>query len=102
MARQPQQPQKPRTVDPDNVPETLCNGSFYLTWQGDIGILTFSHPSPQVGPLFANGTITDEHIVRARIVMNSANIIALRDFLREKVKSSADSPSSGAGGETQH
>ena len=102
MARQPRQPQQPPAVDPNNVPETLCNGMFNLTWQRDLGILTFTHPRPQVGPLFANGTLTDEYIVRARIVMNSANITALRDFLSKKVKSSADGPSSGSGGETQH
>ena len=95
-------PQHPPAVDPDHVPETLCKGRFYLTWAGNLGTITFTHPRPKAGPLFGSDKIEDEHVVRARIVMPHDGFAALRDFLNEKIKSGDEVPASGAAGETRH
>ena len=96
-------PAKPQTVDPDNVPETFCNGGFYLTWSGSFGTLTFTHTRPKVGPLFGGGQVEDEQVVRARIILTAENMAALRDLLADKIKGGGDAPTAGAAGEsTKH
>lgn len=79
--------QQPPAVDSDNVPETLCCGAFNLSFlTGNLATLTFTHPRPKIGPLLATNEIQDELVVRARIVMNFDNLIALRNFLRDAIK----------------
>ena len=95
-------PQKLQTIDPDHVPETLCNGMFYLTWSGDLATLTFTHTRPKAAALFGSDNVEDEQIVRARIVMNSSGMGALRDLLTRSIKGSGESPTAGAAGETKH
>jgi hypothetical protein len=50
------QPQQPEVVDPDNVPETLCEGSFNISFTGPLAVITFTHLRPEAGPLFT-GTV---------------------------------------------
>jgi hypothetical protein len=97
-----QQQSQPPAVDPDNIPETLCNGRFYLTWQGNLGTLTFTQYRPKTSVLFESDRIDDESIVRARIVMTSTGMAALRDLLIANIKASGESPTAGAAGETKH
>jgi hypothetical protein len=62
------------TIDPDNVPETLCDGRFYLTWSGRLGTLTFSCVRPKADVLFDQGKV------------NNVGIVALRDMLTASIK----------------
>jgi hypothetical protein len=80
-------PQQPSAVDLDNIPETLCCGVFNLSFMaGNLATLTFTHPRPKIGPLIGSNQIQDELVVRARIVMNLDNLVALRNFLNEAIK----------------
>jgi hypothetical protein len=74
------------TIDPDNVPETLCDGRFYLTWSGRLGTLTFTCVRPKADVLFDQGKVNNVGIVRARIVMSIENLVALRDMLTASIK----------------
>jgi hypothetical protein len=89
-------------ADPDNVPETLCCGRFNLSFlAGSLATLTFTHPRPKAGPLFDSNEIHEESVVRARIVMHLDNLVALRNFLNEAIKSdpaSMTTPASGGSG----
>jgi len=89
-------------ADPDNVPETLCCGRFNLSFlAGSLATLTFTHPLPKAGPLFYSNEIHEESVVRARIVMHLDNLVALRNFLNEAIKSdpaSMTTPASGGSG----
>ena len=90
-------------ADPDNVPETLCCGRFNLSFlAGSLATLTFTHPRPKAGPLFDSNQIHEESVVRARIVMHLDNLVALRNFLNEAIKSDPagmTTPASGGSGE---
>ena len=55
----------PQVADPDSVPETLCDGPFYVHVQGDLATLTLTHARPQPNDLFGNA-INMEKVVRAR------------------------------------
>jgi len=89
-------------ADPDNVPETLCCGRFNLSFlAGSLATLTFTHPRPKAGSLFDSNEIHEESVVRARIVMHLDNLVALRNFLNEAIKSdpaSMTTPASGGSG----
>jgi hypothetical protein len=104
MADQPQQVPPPRVADPDNVPETLCDGQFNLTITGPLATITFTHVRPQADPLFA-GSLSPESIVRARIVTPIPNLIALRDLLNtmlQAVNTDTAAPAPATGGTTRH
>jgi hypothetical protein len=95
----------PTTVDPDNVPETLCDGQFNLSIAGQLATLTFNHWRPDATQLFRDGTIVPSAIVRARIVLTLSNLVALRDFLTANVntaENTAESPAPATGGATKH
>lgn len=97
-------PTQPPAVDPDHVPETLCCGMFNLSFlAGNLATLTFTHPRPQIGPLVASNHIQDELVVRARIVMNLDNLVALRNFLNEAIKDdpAAAMPTPATGGSSK-
>jgi len=79
-------PPIPPTIDPDNVPETLCDGPFYLTWSGRLGTLTFSCVRPKADVLFGQGKVNSTTIVRARVVMTVENLVALREALTASIK----------------
>lgn len=79
-------------VDPDNVPETLCIGKFNIAISAaGLATLTFTHVRPKVGPLLDGGTIDEESIVRARIVTNTDNLVALRDLLNTVIRGNSAS-----------
>src|SRR4051794_1381403 len=104
MARQPrQQPARsPRVIDPDKIPETLCDGRFNIHVHGNLCTLTFTCARPDANDLF-NGTINTSDVVRARITMTLDNIVALRDLLTRCIQT-PDVPAepAGAGGPTHH
>jgi hypothetical protein len=93
---------QPSTIDPDNIPETLCDGRFYLTWSGtQLATLTFTQARPEAGPLFDQNAVRDRFVVRARIVMSLPNLIALRDLLNGAVRE-GEAPTPAAGGPVRH
>ena len=94
--------QIPPAIDPDNVPEVLCEGRLYLTWSGDLATLTFTHARPKAGPLLGSDQLELESIVRARVVMKLGNMIALRDLLNDKIRTDQTVPTGGATPETMH
>jgi hypothetical protein len=74
-------------VDPDNVPETLCMGKFNIAFAaGGLATLTFTHVRPKIKPLLDEGSIQEESVVRARIVTNIDNLVALRDLLNNVIR----------------
>jgi hypothetical protein len=73
--------QTPPVVDPDSVPETLCDGPFNIQWGGNRGIITFTHPRAKAGPLFAKGEVDYELVVRARVATSVNALVNLRDLL---------------------
>jgi hypothetical protein len=80
MHTPPNQP----TIDPDNVPETLCVGRFNLSFAaGNLATLTFTHVRPKAGAMIDDGQIQEECIVRARIVTTAENLVALRNLLND-------------------
>src|SRR5262249_20806569 len=100
------QPQQPEVIDPDNVPETLCEGMFNVSFTGPNAIITFTHIRPEPGPLFT-GTVNPKLIVRSRIVTSVLNLVALRDLLNNVLGSvtvipAAPTPAPATGGPTRH
>jgi hypothetical protein len=94
---------QPPAVDPDHVPETLCCGMFNLSFvASNLATLTFTHPRPQIGPLLASNYVQDEVVVRARIVLPTDNLVALRNFLNKAIKDDptamSDTPATGGSG----
>ena len=103
--RQPQQTPQPPVRDPDNVPETLCDGQFNLAIFGQLATLTFTHVRPDATQLFAgNENENVAAIVRARIVLTTQNLIALREFLNAQIQpvDASQSPAPATGGATRH
>lgn len=80
MSKTTKQVQEPPVVDPDNVPETLCDGPAWISPEGYYGIVTFTQKRPKAGALFKGGSDL-EFVVRARIVMSIENLLNLRDAL---------------------
>jgi hypothetical protein len=73
--------QTPRTVDPDRIPETLCDGRFHIRQHNNYATLTFTHARPIISDLFDSNTLVFEEVVRARITMSLQNVAQLRDLL---------------------
>jgi hypothetical protein len=71
----------PTVIDPDNVPETICNGQCNFAVFGDLATLTFTHVRPDATALLQDGTRDLRAIVRARIVLTKRSAVALRDLL---------------------
>jgi hypothetical protein len=91
-----QQEQHSQVIDPDNVPETLCDGRFYIHPHGNLATLTFTHARLRAADLFG-GRVNAEEVIRARITLTMDNLVALRDLLNNLVKVGPDQmPSSGA------
>lgn len=99
MAEKPKLPVP--VVDPDCVPETLCDGQFYLHPHGHLATLTFTHSRPLSAELFS-GTLNPELVVRARITMPLDNFAALRDLLVANIKTVVPVPVAGGAGEVKH
>jgi len=94
------EPNQSLVTDPDNVPETMCDGQFNVTVTGPIATLTFTHSRPDITAMFRDGRIDPKFIVRARIVTSMSNLIALRDLLNRIIQDPA-TPAPPAGG-TKH
>jgi hypothetical protein len=104
MAQTPQQKAKspPPVVDPDAVPETLCDGRFYIHAHGNLATLTFTHERP-VPSALETGEVKMEGVVRARITMALSNFAALRNLLNETIKDGgSEIPTGGASSSTKH
>jgi hypothetical protein len=98
MANQPQQPE---VIDPDNVPEIICNGQFNISIAGELATFTFTHVRPDPAPMFRDGRFDIKAVVRARIVTTVANVHAIRDLLNRLTQSSG-TPAPSTGGSTRH
>jgi|SRR5580704_1182548 hypothetical protein len=85
------------TVDPDDVPETICLGMFNVSINAPLATLTFTHYRPKVGPLFEASTIDNENVVRARIVISVDSLVGLRDVLSQLIQNSATGAASAVG-----
>jgi hypothetical protein len=87
------------TVDPDNVPETLCSGIFNVsTSAAGLVTFTFTHVRPKAGPLLDANQIDEENVVRARIVTTIDNAHALRDVLDSLIKKQPTAPAAADAG----
>jgi hypothetical protein len=94
---------EPPTVDPDNIPETLCVGRFNISpGPGPLVTLTFTNVRKQATPLFDRNAFVAESVVRARIVTTTDNIKALRDMLVRVVQDTGMAPASGGGATKLH
>ena len=90
------QPQHPEVVDPDCVPEIICDGQFNVSITGNLATLTFTHVRPDPTIMFRDGRIEPKSIVRARIVTTLPNLAALRDLLNRVIQA-PDTPAPPAG-----
>jgi hypothetical protein len=95
------QPQQPEAIDPDSVPEILCDGQFNVSITGGLATLTFTHARPDPTIMFRDARIEAKSVVRARIVVTVANLVALRDLLNRVIQA-PDTPAPPAGGPTRH
>jgi len=68
-------------VDPDDVPELLCDGAFNISVaRTGVATITFTHERTAPDVLF-QGKDNPDRIVRARIAMSVPVLIALRNAL---------------------
>jgi hypothetical protein len=91
---------KPSVIDPQQVPEILCDGRFVIHRHGNLATLTFTAERPKLADLFS-GKINNEEVVRARITISLNSVAALRDSLARLIQS-PDTPATPAGGITHH
>src|SRR5271167_1860695 len=90
----------PQIIDPDHVPETLCEGPVNVSVIGPLACLTFTQIRPEVGPMFATGALNLQAIVRARIAMTPTQLIGLRDLLNQMT--GPNPPPAATAGATYH
>jgi hypothetical protein len=95
------QPQQPPVLDPDSVPEIICDGMFNVSVVGSLATLTFTHVRPEPTALLRDGSIKPNSVVRARIVLTINNLVALRDLLGRVIQK-PDVPAPPSGGLTKH
>jgi hypothetical protein len=84
---------KPPVVDPDHVPETICDGVFNVHANNHFSTLTFTHVRAK-----ADHTMEFESVVRARIVITNENLIALRNTLNDNIRDTPRATQSAAAG----
>jgi hypothetical protein len=89
------------SMDPDNVPETLCDGQFNISVLGQLATMTFTHVRPDAENMFGTGVMNTKSVVRARIVLTLRNLEALRDLLNRIIQT-PNVPAPPAGGATKH
>ena len=97
------QPQQAPVIDPDNVPETVCDGQFNVLVTGQLATLTFTNWRPDAEQLFG-GAVNNSAVVRARIVLTLQSLVGLKDFLNRFIQTAetAGSATPATGGATQH
>jgi hypothetical protein len=93
-------PAQPEVIDPDNIPEILCDGQFNVRIIGQFVTLTFTHVRPEPTALF-KGDVFPKAVVRARIVTTIDNLEALRDLLNSMTRN-PNVPSPPASGGVGH
>jgi hypothetical protein len=92
MPRQPKPQAHPSVIDPDNVPETFATGPLNIEVTGPVAILTFTHTRNDVSDLMAGKQPSAmSAVVRARIVMPTEALGALRDVINQIIGASAPS-----------
>jgi hypothetical protein len=91
-------------IDPDRIPEYLCDGPFNISVLGPLATITFTHIRPEISQLFANTTFVPNAVVRARIVLNLQNLTALKDTLNAFIQTAtaSETPAPATGGATRH
>jgi hypothetical protein len=91
-------------IDPDNVPEIICDGRLNVHWAVGRATITFTHNRPRTKPLLEDGQVEFDAVVRARIATSVANILALRDLLNRIFPEgqSVDAPVGGSAGGSVH
>jgi hypothetical protein len=91
-------------VDPDNVPEIICDGGFNVHCAGERATITFTHNRARTKPLLEDGQVEFDAVVRARIATSVANILALRDLLNRILPEggSIEAPAGGSAGGSIH
>jgi hypothetical protein len=96
--------QKIPAIDPDNVPEIICDGGFNVHWTGGRVTITFTHNRPRTKPLLEEGQLEFDAVVRARIATSIDNILALRDLLNRLFPEgqSIEAPAGGTAGGSVH
>src|SRR5262245_41972295 len=92
MAHQPKAQAHPSVIDPDNIPETFATGPLNIEVNGPIAILTFTHARNDIHDLMAGKQPPAMNaVVRARIVMPTKTLGALRDVINQIIGASAPS-----------
>ena len=88
MAKRPMatRPQRRAVVDPDSVPEIICDGLFNVSVVGSFATLTFTHTRAEPTALLRDGTIDPDYVVRARIVLPTNSFLALRTVLEQVIQ----------------
>jgi hypothetical protein len=81
-----EEPTQPPVTDPDNVPETLCDGPCNVAVAGPFATLTFTYVRQDAALMFREGKSDPKSIVRARIVVPINNLIALRELLNRIIQ----------------
>jgi hypothetical protein len=79
-------------IDPDNIPETFATGPLNIEVTGPVAILTFTHARNDISDLMAGKQPPAmSAVVRARIVMPTEALGALRDVINQMIGASAPS-----------
>jgi len=96
--------EKITAIDPDNVPEIICDGGFNVQWAGSRATITFTHNRARTKPLLEDGQLEFDAVVRARIATSIDNILALRDLLNRIFPEgqSIEAPTGGTAGGSMH
>jgi hypothetical protein len=77
---------QPTVSDPDNVPETFCDGPIHLDIVGDLATLTFFHERPDPASWFSSVPRDPNLVVRARVVLTTANLIAIKSMIDDNTR----------------
>ena len=90
---------QPPVSDPKEVQETICDGQFNVTTHGPLATITFTHARPKLQPLFAEGKIEPEFIVRARITVSRELLVQLGQAINSLVNQQTASATAAGGGQ---
>jgi hypothetical protein len=85
----------PPVSDPNQVPNTLCDGQINVSVHAPLATITFTVNRPKPTQLF-NGTVDLEAIVAARVTVTIPQAVSLRNLLEQVVKTQESNPSGAA------
>jgi hypothetical protein len=92
MPHQPNPQPHSSVIDPDNIPETFATGPLNIEVTGPVALLTFTHARNDICDLMAGKQPPAMSVVvRARIVMPTEALGALRDVINQIIGASAPS-----------